>query len=222
MAQLDDTIATYLTAIEVEGKTQNTVLSYRASMEDFRRVPRRLGLPDGSTEADRPDQAGSQVDLGERLENAASQSPPPFMTKGPREARAKPVREPLAPLIRQLGAEVPSCRHATLAWGGTTRSASTTSFRSTSATRLHRQCPGGDNHLCAGDAEAPRDRLANTSGRPRDDRYLPAQITHYSSPFGWNGFVRSGPRVSGKMSNISSVVHDSPLANARASTTGSV
>ena len=27
MAQIDDTIATYLTAIEVEGKTQNTVLS---------------------------------------------------------------------------------------------------------------------------------------------------------------------------------------------------
>ena len=45
MAQIDDTISTYLTAIEVEGKTQNTVLSYRASLEDFRRVGRRLGLP---------------------------------------------------------------------------------------------------------------------------------------------------------------------------------
>ena len=45
MAQLDDTIATYLTAIEVEGKTQNTVLSYRASLEDFRRVGHRLGFP---------------------------------------------------------------------------------------------------------------------------------------------------------------------------------
>ena len=33
MAQIDDTISTYLTAIEVEGKTQNTVLSYRASLE---------------------------------------------------------------------------------------------------------------------------------------------------------------------------------------------
>ena len=40
MAQIDDTISTYLTAIEVEGKTQNTVLSYRASLEDFRRVAR--------------------------------------------------------------------------------------------------------------------------------------------------------------------------------------
>ena len=40
MAQIDDTISTYLTAIEVEGKTQNTVLSYRASLEDFRRVGR--------------------------------------------------------------------------------------------------------------------------------------------------------------------------------------
>ena len=46
MAQIDDTIATYLTAIEVEGKTENTVLSYRASLEDFRRVGRRLGFPD--------------------------------------------------------------------------------------------------------------------------------------------------------------------------------
>ena len=45
MAQIDDTIATYLTAIEVEGETQNTVLSYRASLEDFRRVGRRLGFP---------------------------------------------------------------------------------------------------------------------------------------------------------------------------------
>ena len=45
MAGIDDTIATYLTAIEVEGKTQNTVLSYRASLEDFRRVGRRLAFP---------------------------------------------------------------------------------------------------------------------------------------------------------------------------------
>ena len=50
MAQIDDTISTYLTAIEVEGKTQNTVLSYRASLEDFRRVGDRLGLP-GELEA---------------------------------------------------------------------------------------------------------------------------------------------------------------------------
>ena len=45
MAQIDDTIATYLTAIDVEGKTENTVLSYRASLEDFRRAGRRLGFP---------------------------------------------------------------------------------------------------------------------------------------------------------------------------------
>ena len=50
MAQIDATISTYLTAIEVEGKTQNTVLSYRASLEDFRRVGDRLGLP-GELEA---------------------------------------------------------------------------------------------------------------------------------------------------------------------------
>ena len=45
MGQVDDIIATYLTAIDVEGKTQNTVLSYRASLEDFRRVGHRLGFP---------------------------------------------------------------------------------------------------------------------------------------------------------------------------------
>ena len=50
MAQIDDTIATYLTAIDVEGKTQNTVLSYRASLEDFRRVGQQLGFP-GELEA---------------------------------------------------------------------------------------------------------------------------------------------------------------------------
>ena len=44
MAQIDGTIATYLTAIDVEGKTQNTVLSYRASLEGLppRRSPSRL------------------------------------------------------------------------------------------------------------------------------------------------------------------------------------
>ena len=46
MAQIDDTIATYLTAIEVEGKTENTVLSYQASLQDFRGVGHRLGFPD--------------------------------------------------------------------------------------------------------------------------------------------------------------------------------
>jgi site-specific recombinase XerD len=45
MAQIDDTIATYLTAVDVEGKTPNTVLSYRASLQDFRSVGRRLDFP---------------------------------------------------------------------------------------------------------------------------------------------------------------------------------
>ena len=50
MAQIDDTIATYLIAIDVEGKAGNTILSYRASLEDFRRVGRRLDSP-GELEA---------------------------------------------------------------------------------------------------------------------------------------------------------------------------
>ena len=54
MAPIDDVIATYLTACEVEGKTAHTVKSYRASLADFRRVGRKVGLPsaaDGYTVA---------------------------------------------------------------------------------------------------------------------------------------------------------------------------
>ncbi len=45
MTELDDRIATYLKAIEVEGKTPKTIASYANSLQDFRRVGRRLGLP---------------------------------------------------------------------------------------------------------------------------------------------------------------------------------
>ena len=54
MAPIDDVIATYLTACEVEGKTAHTVKSYRASLADFRRVGQKVGLPaaaDGYTVA---------------------------------------------------------------------------------------------------------------------------------------------------------------------------
>jgi site-specific recombinase XerD len=46
MATLDELIATYLAAIEVEGKTVNTQASYSNSLKDFRAVGRRLGLPE--------------------------------------------------------------------------------------------------------------------------------------------------------------------------------
>jgi len=46
MTAIDDLIETYLTACEVEGKTLNTVWSYRTSLADFRRVGRRLDLPE--------------------------------------------------------------------------------------------------------------------------------------------------------------------------------
>jgi site-specific recombinase XerD len=45
MAQIDQLIATYLTACELEGKTANTVAGYRASLADFRRVGERRSLP---------------------------------------------------------------------------------------------------------------------------------------------------------------------------------
>ena len=46
MAQIDDIIATYLNAVETEGKAVRTIKSYRESLADFRRVGRRLGFPD--------------------------------------------------------------------------------------------------------------------------------------------------------------------------------
>jgi integrase/recombinase XerD len=46
MAELDDQITTYLSAIEVEGKTVATQASYANSLADFRSLGRSLGLPD--------------------------------------------------------------------------------------------------------------------------------------------------------------------------------
>src|SRR5512140_2328264 len=46
MAEIDDHIATYLAAIEIEGKTVKTQASYANSLADFRSVGRRIGLPD--------------------------------------------------------------------------------------------------------------------------------------------------------------------------------
>ena len=43
MTQIDETIASYLTALKIEGKTPATIASYANSLEDFRRVGRRLG-----------------------------------------------------------------------------------------------------------------------------------------------------------------------------------
>ena len=46
MAQIDDLIATYLNAVETEGKSVRTIKSYRDSLASFRLVGRRLGFPD--------------------------------------------------------------------------------------------------------------------------------------------------------------------------------
>ena len=45
IADIDETISTYLTAITVEGKTPKTIHSYANSLDDFRRVGKDLGLP---------------------------------------------------------------------------------------------------------------------------------------------------------------------------------
>jgi integrase/recombinase XerC len=45
MHSVDALIETYLAACEVEGKSPNTVWSYRTSLADFRRTGRTLGLP---------------------------------------------------------------------------------------------------------------------------------------------------------------------------------
>ncbi len=46
MAQIDETIASYLTALKIEGKTRKTIESYANSLQDFRKVGCRLGLPE--------------------------------------------------------------------------------------------------------------------------------------------------------------------------------
>ena len=45
MTDIDEAIRTYLLAIEIEGKSPKTIASYGNSLEDFRRVGRRLGHP---------------------------------------------------------------------------------------------------------------------------------------------------------------------------------
>ena len=52
MAQIDDLIATYLNAVETEGKSVRTIKSYRDSLASFRLVGRRLGFPDAVEDHD--------------------------------------------------------------------------------------------------------------------------------------------------------------------------
>ncbi len=46
MPHVDRAIQSYLTAIEVEGKSPKTVASYANSLADFRRIGRQLGSPE--------------------------------------------------------------------------------------------------------------------------------------------------------------------------------
>ena len=52
MAQIDDLIATYLNAVETEGKSVRTIKSYRDSLATFRLVGRRIGFPDAVEDHD--------------------------------------------------------------------------------------------------------------------------------------------------------------------------
>ena len=52
MAQIDDLIATYLNAVETEGKSVRTIKSYRDSLATFRLVGWRLGFPDAVEDHD--------------------------------------------------------------------------------------------------------------------------------------------------------------------------
>ena len=45
MAEIDDRIAVYLQALEIEGKSPRTIASYANSLRDFRRAGSELGLP---------------------------------------------------------------------------------------------------------------------------------------------------------------------------------
>ena len=50
MAQIDEVITTYLSAVETEGKAERTIQSYGESLRDFRRVGRRLEFPEAVDE----------------------------------------------------------------------------------------------------------------------------------------------------------------------------
>jgi len=52
MAEIDERIATYLQAVEIEGKTPKTIASYANSLADFRRAGIRLGLPERADDYD--------------------------------------------------------------------------------------------------------------------------------------------------------------------------
>ena len=54
MAQIDEVITTYLSAVETEGKAERTIKSYRESLEDFRSVGCRLGFPEAVEEYEIP------------------------------------------------------------------------------------------------------------------------------------------------------------------------
>ena len=47
MAQIDEVITTYPSAVETEGKAERTIRSYRDSLASFRTVGRRLGFLSG-------------------------------------------------------------------------------------------------------------------------------------------------------------------------------
>src|SRR6266536_2169897 len=82
MAQIDVLIETYLSACAVEGKSPNTIFSYRASLSHFRRTGQRLGLPD--------DLAGYSVPhVYSYLHDLQSRSPSPaYQHRRHREVKA--------------------------------------------------------------------------------------------------------------------------------------
>ena len=69
MASIDQNIRTYLIAIEIEGKTPRTIHSYAESLEDFRKLGRRLGLPETLGKYD--------VAVGRQYSIRGSGGPPP-------------------------------------------------------------------------------------------------------------------------------------------------
>jgi len=73
MAGIDELIGVYLQACAVEGKTQGTIQSYRASLHDFRRVGFHLGLPDEIDKYGVPDAYAFLADVQGRGASAAYQ-----------------------------------------------------------------------------------------------------------------------------------------------------
>ena len=99
MAQIDDLIATYLNAVETEGKSVRIIKSYRDSLANFRLVGRRLGFPDAVGDHDVTHVYAFLAEVRARRGRSGRATTTPHLPVGGRAgARAASDRSALPPL----------------------------------------------------------------------------------------------------------------------------